>query len=396
MGMATLSRHHAGYRIRYRIYYPDGSTIVAYVYRTHRADARELHRLATTLEGVTRQNALTPALAIMYQHHRLLRPADLQQWFPGRDPLAFDAEALMQTYERQCQTQMTSSAAIHRNLLRAGHLLTRLGNLSALDVAGVRRWQALRLQTVSRRTVNIELDVLRQLEDLCVEHGWRTDNPARQLKKLPNQQARLPQALTYAQVGALLQHAQALSKPAAPTSLAGCAFRLVVAGIFFGLRRSELQHLLASDTDGFQVLIRGKRLPNGTTWLPKSRQARVIRYAGIEHPLRLVWPDPGGGYCFSPSPASDVPFHAESLSKFVGERLLRPLGPGCTLHSLRHTFATWRLEMGDSLLQVKGLLGHSNLTTLTIYAHVHPNPMADLLTLLPEYPPPQIPTSGLS
>ena len=47
-----------------------------------------------------------------------------------------------------------------------------------------------------------------------------------------------------------------------------------------------------------------------------------------------------------------------------------------------HTFATWRLEMRDPLIRVKGMMGHADANTLMRYAHVQPDPLADLLPLL--------------
>jgi integrase len=64
------------------------------------------------------------------------------------------------------------------------------------------------------------------------------------------------------------------------------------------------------------------------------------------------------------------------------EKLLKPLNPGLSLHSLRHTFATWRLEMGDPMIRVQNLMGHADANTLLRYARVQVDPMADLLRLL--------------
>jgi integrase len=83
----------------------------------------------------------------------------------------------------------------------------------------------------------------------------------------------------------------------------------------------------------------------------------------------------------SPDPERQVPFHADSLSQAL-EKLLKALNQGLSLHSLRHTFVTWRLEMGDPLVRVQSLTGHADADTLLRYAHVQAEPMHDLLRLL--------------
>jgi hypothetical protein len=51
---------------------------------------------------------------------------------------------------------------------------------------------------------------------------------------------------------------------------------------------SRLQHLVYADTNGRQVYVQGKTLPDGRPWLPKDREARVIHYPGIERPIATV------------------------------------------------------------------------------------------------------------
>ena len=283
-----------------------------------------------------------------------------------------------------CRRQCTSNQVIAINVSRAARLLDALGDLSAISQEAIETWQHDRLGTVARKTVNLEQDVLRQLLDLCVRHRWRPDNPARQVKKLPWKVSRLPQALRYVQVQEALRHGQEDSAQAPPTTLKGCRYRLLVAGIFFGLRRGELQALLAGDTNGRQVYVQGKTLPTGEAWLPKDREARVIAYPGIERPIALVFgagAGEGREYVFSPDPDRQRPFHHDSLSQSL-EPLLKSLNSALNLHALRHTFATWRLEMGDPMIRVQHLMGHASAETLLRYAHIQPDPMQDLLPLL--------------
>jgi integrase len=376
-----LTRHSKGWKVRYRVYFPDGHSQVKFVYRVHRQPAADLQAEASQLERLTQQNVLRREAATAYQHLGLLTAADLAQWFPTPPVHPYDAGQLLDAYERQCVTRMTGARAIEYNLRRARALCATLGDLSRLTLADVTRWQEDRARQVARKTVNLEHDVLRQLLDLCEQTEWSSGNVARRLRRLSWKPSRLPQALTVDQVARVLTQARAVSAQAAPWSSASQVYPLLVAGLYFGLRRGELAHLLASDTDGHQVIIQRKRLPEGPWWAPKDREWRVVYYRGIERPLAVVFGDVPAGYLFSPVPTRDRPWYLERLSRMVAP-FLRPLGPGLSLHSLRHTFATWRLEAGDSILQVKGLLGHADANTLLRYAHIHPNPMTDLLGLL--------------
>jgi integrase len=381
--MASLTRYSKGYKIRYRVYYPDGADRVAFAYRTYKPDAIRLKGHAESLESITRQNALTLETATPFQHWHLLTDEDFQRWFPHRSgPLRYDPQALLEAFRAECALHCTSQEVIRENTRRAGKFVGELGNLSRLSDRELRQWQQAMAGRVSRKTVNLYLDTLRQLLDLCMRFGWREDNPARAIKKLPWKVSRLPEALTRDQARQVLDRAHDVGAAPGASSVQRALYGLVVAGIFFGLRRGELQYLLWSDTNGRQLWIQGKTLPDGTPGLPKDREARVIAYPGIERPIAVVFGEEAQpGFVFSPLADRSRRFDADVLTKGV-RRPFAPIDPRLTLHSLRHTFATWRLMMGNPLLLVKGWMGHSSAETLLRYAHVQPDRLQDLLPLL--------------
>jgi hypothetical protein len=269
--MASLTRYSKGYKIRYRVYYADGTSRVAFAYRRLKRDAEDILGQARQLESLTRQNALTLETATPFQHWHLLTDDDLARWFPRRTgPLHYDPQVLLETYCVECTLHCTSQEVIRENTRRAGKFMDELGNLARLTETDLRQWQRELAGRVSRKTVNLYWDTLRQLLDLCVRYGWRQDNPARQIHKLTWKVSRLPHALTRDQVQQVLDRAQALGAAPGASSVQRCLYRLVVAGIYFGLRRGELQYLLWGDTNGRQVWIQGKTLPDGRRGCPRT------------------------------------------------------------------------------------------------------------------------------
>jgi integrase len=44
-----------------------------------------------------------------------------------------------------------------------------------------------------------------------------------------------------------------------------------------------------------------------------------------------------------------------------------------TLHHLRHSFASWLVQDDEPIFNVSRLLGHANVATTQIYAHLAPD-----------------------
>jgi integrase len=58
------------------------------------------------------------------------------------------------------------------------------------------------------------------------------------------------------------------------------------------------------------------------------------------------------------------------------------LNPKYNFHSLRHTFASWLVQAGVSIYEVSKLLGHADIKTTQIYAHLRSDDLKRAVDLL--------------
>jgi integrase/recombinase XerD len=239
--------------------------------------------------------------------------------------------------------------------------------LSALDAAGL-----------SRATRARRLSALRQFFAFQLTEGWRTDDPTQRLQG-PAPARPLPRPLSETQVTALLAAAEA-PEDAPPAALRrACLVQLLYAA---GLRVSELADLpvAAVRGDPRMVLVRGKG--------GKERMAPLSPPARAALAAWLVARDagrPAGGA--RPSPWL-FPSRGKTgrLTRARIFQLLKELAAQAGLdpavvspHALRHAFATHLLANGADLRSIQALLGHADLSTTEIYAHVLEARLRDLV-----------------
>ncbi len=58
------------------------------------------------------------------------------------------------------------------------------------------------------------------------------------------------------------------------------------------------------------------------------------------------------------------------------------INPKLNFHSLRHTFASWLVQKGVSIYQVSKLLGHADIKTTEIYAHLRAEDLRQSVEML--------------
>jgi integrase len=177
----------------------------------------------------------------------------------------------------------------------------------------------------------------------------------------------LPAVLTREEVIRLLRHIR-LRRYRIPVKLIYCC----------GLRLSECLSLTIHDIDakGGKLWIRNSK-NNKDRMIPISHAMieDLRRYWRVHrHPL-LLFPNVGRGSC----PPADVarrmrkairPMPVSSLQRLVVAARRQLNIPVCTMHTLRHSFATHLVEAGASLHTVQSLLGHCGINTTMIYLHL--------------------------
>lgn len=212
----------------------------------------------------------------------------------------------------------------------------------------------------SELTIAKDISGLRAFGDYLERKGMWSENPAMELDK-PKAARNLPKVLSIEQIDSLLD---SIDK----TSLSGkrddALFELVYS---CGLRISEVCTLKLANLHLEERLI----LVHG-----KGDKERLVPFGDRAYEKILVYLNEVRSELVKGRNVAElfVNYRGEPISrKGVWKRFkeLEALsGVEAKVHTLRHSFATHLLQGGADLRSVQELLGHSDLSTTTIYTHV--------------------------
>jgi integrase/recombinase XerD len=208
------------------------------------------------------------------------------------------------------------------------------------------------------RTLRRRIACLRGFYKEQVRSGVLARSPFADLEmKLPRPRA-LPRALTRGEARLLAGAAASAAGAAGEEGRFGTAVLLLLAT---GLRVGELVRIRGSDfdADGGSLHVHGKGRRERKVFVVDPRlRRRLAPLAAAAGPLPL-WTGRG-----APWTTQGV---RRALGRFAAEAgIARRVTP----HMLRHTCATLLLEDGVDLRVLQRLLGHENIATTAIYAHV--------------------------
>jgi integrase/recombinase XerD len=257
-----------------------------------------------------------------------------------------------------------------------GYLATRKRTISSATTADLRAYlAALADRGFAASSVARRLSAIRQLFRFLLAEGHRNDDPAAILEG-PKRGRPLPKVLSVAEVDRLIAAArQAVESPRA-TGLARlralrlmCLLELLYAS---GLRISELIALPASAArrDDDMLIVRGKGGKERLVPLNGAAKSamRAYRAALAEWSRDSASQSKWLFASFGEDGHLTRQHAARELKDLAVTAGLRP--EQVSPHVLRHAFASHLLHNGADLRVVQTLLGHADISTTQIYAHV--------------------------
>jgi integrase/recombinase XerC len=242
-----------------------------------------------------------------------------------------------------------------------------------MQLDGIDKWQirsylaSLYEQKKKNRTILRHLSSLRSFFHYLVREKKLNQSPLDEIEG-PKREKRLPLFLSYAQIEHLF------SQPDTSSYL-GLRDRTMME-LFYSsaLRLSELVSLNRIDFDRGQSLLRIQGKGKKERFVPITENAAKWIGSYLDHPSRLLKEkdhaaQKDGQALFLNKWGTRM--SARSIDRNFKEYLMKSgLTQRITPHTLRHTIATHWLENGMDLKTIQLLLGHSSLSTTTIYTHV--------------------------
>ena len=219
----------------------------------------------------------------------------------------------------------------------------------------------------SSRTLNYEIKTLRSIFNFGVRSGLCRGNPVNGLTTVKVTDSKQPRFLTYDECDLLFKSCDDLLYPVFFTFLNT------------GLRLGELINLQWADIDFSRrkLIVRKKEF-----WTPKAGEREIPLSSGLFTLLKDIMPQ-GVTKTDFVFPGKDGGKLKRKLRKdHIRVAQQAGLDDVTKVHSLRHTFASHLVMKGVDLPTVQKLLGHSDIKTTMIYAHLAPDHLVDAVDKL--------------
>lgn len=253
------------------------------------------------------------------------------------------------------------------------NLLLKFGNISISLITNkeIEEYKAFRLDTVSRTTVNIEINTLKAMFNFAKRLNLINNNPCSGIKKIRSAEREILE-FSDTEIQMILSNAkEKLMRD------------IIILGLYTGCRLNEIINIQISDIDFNDRTIKIVNKDDFETKTGRIRKMPIPDNFDIYSIINKCGADPEGPenvielydpekYIFSKS-------NGERYTKSYISRKFKRILRSCGLpekfhfHCLRHTFATGLAKQGIGIHWIQKLLGHSNILTTEKYFSVSMN-----------------------
>ena len=358
-----------------------GSSVI-YALRFRAYGRRRYLTLGTKAEDWTRARAEEELQNVLADVRRGL-------WQPPR-PMSADPNAptfhefASEWFEAMQHEGLARNTLLDYEWQLTKHLLPYFAEhaLSDITIAEVDRYRQLKVRegAINATSINKSIQRLAQILDAAVERELIDRNPARGKRRRLKQRKPVRTTLDRAeQIEALISAARELDREARVDRRAIPRAALLSTLLFSGVRIGEALALRWSDVDlaAGRMRIRDSKTDAGVRQidlLPVLREELSVLKAGTLYPAQTAFAFPtetGGAQNASNVRNRVLALSVERANQRLEERGLSPLPDGLTPHSMRRTFISLLLAIGEDVPYVMGQVGHADpKVTLSIYAQV--------------------------
>ncbi|WP_319759110.1 site-specific integrase [Maridesulfovibrio sp.] len=246
---------------------------------------------------------------------------------------------------------------------------TQLIKLEARDIEKVSSTMFAKKKSVA--SVHYALAVISQVWNLAKRDGLVTgDSPTKKVK-LPKKDNRRTRFLTKDEASRLFKELRERSPE---------THDMAILALYCGLRFGEIASLTWQDIDfeNEDIYIRDpKTLVNRKAFFIKPVREMLER--------RALEPHSNSERLFNTVDGGKLARVSKTYGRIVAEMFNEGIDDSrqkMCFHNLRHTFASWHVQLGTDLYTVKELMGHSNFKMTQRYAHLAPDGLRKAVKVL--------------
>lgn len=221
-----------------------------------------------------------------------------------------------------------------------------------------------RLKVVKDMTVNRELITIKAMFTKAVEWSCLDRNPAEKIRQFKIRKDERPRFLSREEAESLLN------------SCTEGLYPFVYTALNTGLRSSELVYLRWKDVD---LNKRRITVHSRDDWQSKTGKSRTIDINDNLFEFLKKYKYQRSEYVFCTRDNRPL---VNNLNRRFRNAAKRAGLRGISIHTLRHTFASHLVMAGVPLATISKLLGHADIKTTMIYAHLSPDHLKDAVNKL--------------